>query len=168
MQPFQKNEGKFCQVTWRNFYKMKEGFNVNFFAKQVTTKLTKKLMCVSCICICFYTGLYELGGKGRHSDWAVDISHLGLLECGGVVSEQVGKAAFTVQHWSEICREVLFLCDGGITNSYNKKEQTLDILNFYIMMQCISSFPETFSLFLSEFKRVRGFCLTIQFSLFLL
>lgn len=89
---------------------MKEVFNGIFFAKQVRIKLTKKRTCVSCICVCFYLGLYELGGKGRHSDWAVHISHLGLLECRGVVSEQVGRVAF-----SEICRERLFLCDGGIT-----------------------------------------------------
>lgn len=37
---------------------------------------------MSRICVGSYIGLYELGGKG-HSDWAVHISHLGLLVLGG-------------------------------------------------------------------------------------
>lgn len=102
---------------------MKEVFNVTFFAKQVTTKLTKNLMCVSCICICFYTGLYELGGKGRHSDWAVHRGHLGLLECGGVVSEQVGRAAFTMQHRVKSAEKFSSFVMGALLTATTKKSK---------------------------------------------
>ena len=43
-------------------------------------------MCVSCMCVCIHTGLHEKGGKGRHSDWAVHIGHLGVLTCGELAS----------------------------------------------------------------------------------
>lgn len=50
----------FCQVTWRNFYKMKKVFNSK------THKNKTKNSCVMDVCVCLF-GLHERGEKGDDS-----------------------------------------------------------------------------------------------------